>query len=189
MSQIPEGFCQCGCGAPTRRHPKTIPSLGIIKGKPRRYLRGHHRRKTGTPYVVDPRTGCWIWQRSRTPYGYGHMWHLGRLCSAHRVFYENRFGPLPRGYVPDHLCQNPSCVNPDHLEAVTHAENIRRSSAAKLDSHKAQIIRNLAGHMSQERIAAIFGVSAHAIGQVILGKTWQPDQQRTKAVGSALETA
>lgn len=51
-----------------------------------------------------------------------------RIRFAHQVFYELHVGPIPRGLELDHLCQNPSCVNPAHLEPVTHAENVRRGA-------------------------------------------------------------
>lgn len=73
-------------------------------------------------YDVDPATGCHVWSRSKNPLGYGRVG--GRL--AHRLTYEAAKGPIPRGLVLDHLCRNPSCCNPDHLEPVTQRENIMR---------------------------------------------------------------
>ena len=66
--------------------------------------------------------GCWVWMAGIRPDGYGRW--KGRL--AHVVSYERHKGPVPQGLELDHLCRVRCCVNPDHLEAVTHSENIRR---------------------------------------------------------------
>lgn len=79
-------------------------------------------------YIPDPKTGCWEWQKAKDPNGYGRVRRLkGRTALAHRLMYEGHRGAIPRGMVLDHLCCNQSCVNPDHLEPVTSAENSRRA--------------------------------------------------------------
>lgn len=75
--------------------------------------------------------GCWEWGGSRLRSGYGNLHHEGRTLLAHRAFYELLVGPIPEGFQIDHLCRNPPCVRPDHLEAVTQAENLRRQFAAR----------------------------------------------------------
>lgn len=72
--------------------------------------------------TVDKSGDCWIWQGPRNPEGYGRRAHV----YAHRLAYELSKGEIPEKFVIDHLCCNPPCVNPDHLEAVTHGENLRR---------------------------------------------------------------
>lgn len=77
---------------------------------------------------------CWEWKGLRNDAGYGQArkrW-LGRM--AHRVSYELFVGPIPDGLEMDHLCVNPPCVNPGHLEAVTQRENYLRSSAITLQN-------------------------------------------------------
>lgn len=69
---------------------------------------------------------CWPWLGSRDDRGYGYVRHEGRPQPAYRVAYELTIGPVPAGLELDHLCRNTSCCNPGHLEAVTHAENVRR---------------------------------------------------------------
>lgn len=72
--------------------------------------------------------GCWLWTAAKNQNGYGIIGDDGRRGNvlAHRAAYRLVKGPLPVSLEPDHLCRNPGCVNPDHLEWVTHAENIRR---------------------------------------------------------------
>lgn len=76
--------------------------------------------------------GCWNWV-GYAQRGYGvfekriaGIRYRGR---AHRVVYELLVGPIPEGLTIDHLCRNTLCVNPDHLEPVTGAENVRRANA------------------------------------------------------------
>lgn len=69
-------------------------------------------------------TECWLWIGSKTPEGYGR---LSRDRYAHRVSFEIAGGVIADGYEIDHLCRVRSCVRPEHLEAVTHQENMRRA--------------------------------------------------------------
>lgn len=71
--------------------------------------------------------GCWLWMGPRKVSGYGVLRSKRAGHGAHRVFYDLFVGPIPEGMEIDHLCRVPSCVNPDHLEAVTPEENRRRS--------------------------------------------------------------
>lgn len=80
--------------------------------------------------------GCWSWSgwHNTTKCGrYGYVNWGGRDRPAHRVILEILEGPIPVGWHVDHLCKNPSCVNPEHLEAVTAGENIRRGKNSTKD--------------------------------------------------------
>ncbi len=75
---------------------------------------------------VNKTDTCWEWTGARGSYGHGRFSLNGRVISAHRYLYEKIHGPTPDGMHVDHLCRNPPCVRPDHLEAVTPKENVLR---------------------------------------------------------------
>jgi hypothetical protein len=74
---------------------------------------------------VTRETGCWAWIGAATAC-YGTFWIDTKYVPAYRAGYELLVGPIPDGLELDHLCKNPNCVRPDHLEPVTHRENVRR---------------------------------------------------------------
>ena len=94
--------------------------------------------RTGRPptihrWTIEDRgyeTPCWIWQLAQMGQGYGCEWDRGRgrMVQAHILAFEREYGPTPPGLELDHLCRVRLCVNPDHLEAVSHAENVRRGN-------------------------------------------------------------
>jgi hypothetical protein len=77
--------------------------------------------------VARQADGCWIWTAFKNPCGYG-MFMVGKgiVRLAHRLSYMDARGDIPADAEIDHLCRVRSCVNPAHLEAVSHAENVRR---------------------------------------------------------------
>lgn len=83
---------------------------------------------------TNDRDGCWLWQGQLNKAGYGHFRRtvapgVYKTVKAHRHAYQLTRGPIPDGLTLDHLCGNPACVRPDHLEAVTRSENLRRRHA------------------------------------------------------------
>ncbi len=115
----PDHLVERPCGprpSPHLRRPSNGPvvAFGIVPDRIRE------------KYTEDPETGCWIWTAAHHQLGYGVTFYDGRQQQVHRVLYMVLVGPIPDGLELDHLCRVPACVNPAHLEPVTHAENVRR---------------------------------------------------------------
>lgn len=120
------GLCECGCGEDAGTY--SLRCKDGRAGKPRRFLPYHHTIRNPGPRFVETEEGCWLWRGALTERGYGLLRDGRRRVRAHRAFYQELVGPVPDGLVLDHLCRNPSCVNPGHVEPVTQAENIRRGA-------------------------------------------------------------
>ena len=73
--------------------------------------------------------GCWVWDGSFFKDGYGQLKRYGKNLKAHRVFYEHYKGQIPEGLCILHACDNPACVNPDHLRPGTTLENVQDRDA------------------------------------------------------------
>lgn len=137
-----------GCGRPARRrgwcpaHASRFyrhgdPLAGTRERRPKdvdpadwfwRYV-----DKEGAVPTFRPDLGhCWIWTGYRSARGYGRLSIGGQTYLAHNVAYEIVVGLPISGLEPDHLCRVTSCVNPAHIEHVTHQENTRRGFAVKI---------------------------------------------------------
>lgn len=112
-------------------------------GSPEVKFRKRHRVANDTPMLekllaksrVDEH-GCWIWIAGFNRLGYGQVHDSDRNLDllAHRASYTLFRGQIPDGLALDHLCRQPRCINPEHLEPVTHRENMARVKAANHDA-------------------------------------------------------
>lgn len=73
--------------------------------------------------MPEPNTGCWIWFGDSVKGGYGRSSVASKKKLAHRLSYETFIGPIPEGLTIDHLCNNTSCINPQHLQPKTQKDN------------------------------------------------------------------
>lgn len=166
-----KGMCACGCGeySGLRTHNS---KRGELKGEPRKYKRGHATRLSRVPYEVDS-NGCWIWRYGVSPNGYGHAHVPGsrRGENAHRHYYKKYKGHIPNGFVIDHLCRVPKCVNPEHLEAVLQVENVRRGKASKVTL---EIVREIRKSIKEyeEELAKKYRITLSNISVIRRIKTW-----------------
>lgn len=78
---------------------------------------------------VEKTESCWIWLGYLNRYGYGQLQYDNKMYLAHRLAYELIKGQIKSNLDLDHLCHNRECVNPNHLEPVTHKENISRNES------------------------------------------------------------
>lgn len=98
---------------------------------------------------VDKTESCWLWTASIGTDGYGQFMMPGKnLLRAHRFSYELAHGKVPDGLHLDHLCRVRRCVNPSHLEPVTHKENVLRGNGfAGINTRKTHCVH---GHPFSE---------------------------------------
>lgn len=123
---------------------------------------------------------CQPWPGLRTSEGYGRICRDGVSLLAHRVAYEKAHGPIPAGMVVRHTCDNPGCVNPDHLLIGTHRENAidkitrgRAKGTRMCEDVATSILADWRrGDLTKGEIAKRHGVSDRSVRKVLRGTTW-----------------
>jgi hypothetical protein len=117
-------------------------------------------------------TKCVEWSGARSGDGYGAVYIDGKQRAAHRVAWEKAKGVIPDGMWILHRCDNPLCVNPDHLFLGTAKDNTQ-DSRAKLTEDDVRKMVALSVEKRQSQIARDFGVSDALVSLILRGKAWK----------------
>lgn len=170
------------CGSPEicarrlcRRHYSAARKNGTLAGYP------VYSEKEAFLSRFKKTPKCWIWQGTRNEYGYGIFLLPGEIpVRAHRYSFENFKGEIPDNMVVMHTCDNPPCVNPDHLRLGTKADNNKDTAMkrrhnyglkhwnGKLSEKQVAEIRN--SDKTQRELAEIYGISHGYAGSIKRGE-------------------
>jgi hypothetical protein len=129
-------------------------------------------------------TDCWLWNGGTTghpKHDYGVWWYKGKHLTAHDVSYILTHGDIPESMVICHTCDNPKCVNPNHLWAGTHKDNYedmvakkrQKYPSSKLTSEKVVLLRQRFGTgESRTALAKEYGISREMLYRVCRRDAW-----------------
>ena len=164
------------------RHYQRLKDRGTTES--RKNDRGDERDRFWR--FVDKRADdeCWLWTGTGTPQGYGHFIRANKeIWRAHRFSYEMSRGPIPHGYAVLHKCDNPRCVNPEHLSVGTIQDNNadkiakgRQARGERLHSAKLsedQVVKIRRDTRPHRVIARDYGIGKSTVGSVKCGITWK----------------
>lgn len=125
--------------------------------------------------IINSVTQCWEWQGAKTPKGYGVLQDGVYTAYAHRMMWECLYGKINELHVL-HKCDNPCCINPEHLFLGTNTDNMwdkinKNRAGYKLKIEDIQAIR--ASELPPKELAAKYGVRINCIYNVLNRKTWK----------------
>jgi len=127
---------------------------------------------------VDKTDGCWIWIGAKNATGYGLIRFKRKSYRAHRVSYEFANGEIPDGLYICHKCDNPSCVNPEHLFTGTATDNAidmtnkGRSSAILTPNQVMEIFDQRGNGITHQDIANKYGIARSTVSNLMRGLNW-----------------
>jgi len=146
--------------------------------------------------IKDNVNECWPWIASTNQKEYGHIRVGTKMVQSHRLAYESTKGPIPEGLQVQHLCNNPGCCNPNHLELGNDSKNSRykfqcnrqnmkgeNNPFSKLTDDQVREIHKLYNEQRKlhpgfkhwqiiQPIAQMFGIHEHHVGNIIRGDSW-----------------
>lgn len=136
--------------------------------------------------LLDKTDTCWLWLGDINGNGYGRLQYMNKRMLAHRVSYLLHYGKFNKNMYICHKCDNPKCVNPDHLFLGTQKDNMSDCSNKKRHTYGEKVksavlkkedileIRKLysSKKITQQKLSDIYNVSRGHIGLIIQGKRW-----------------
>lgn len=168
-------YCNCGCGRELK--------IAKVPSQQKRFINGHGRRRPLNVRFwskVCKTDYCWLWTAGKNKQGYGSISNeSGIQVAAPRVSWALHYGEISVGLSVLHKCDNPACVNPEHLFLGTQKDNNidcykkGRNPNAKLRSKIDDVYRLRQSGLSYQKIADLLGVAPYAIRLVISGGTYQ----------------
>jgi hypothetical protein len=180
----------CGKEVKTKRYIR-CRSCGVKRGKITRPLEQRFWEKVDKDGPIMPHmtTPCWGWTSAKTKRGYGYFTtKRGESKRTHRVSFEFTYGVIPQGMQVLHHCDNPNCVNPEHLFLGTNSDNVadkvkkgraarlkgEENPAAKITQSQADEIkaRYAQGGISQRKLAKEYNVTQRAIWFIVHNLHW-----------------
>lgn len=134
-------------------------------------------KSTRPDYVVDRETGCWNWNKWMLN-GYAIVSYLGTGRRAARVYYEAAYGPIPGGSSTHvhHRCENPACVNPEHLELTLHGPHLayHKQELSSLNRDDIRAIREALCFGERQRdICERYGIAQPTLSDIARNVTWK----------------
>lgn len=131
------------------------------------------------------KNNCLIWNKGKLKAGYGQFWYKNKGFLAHRVVTALVYGLPKEGDLALHSCDNPSCINPEHLRWGSNKDNMddmifrkraggEKHPRAKLTEIQVKEIRKLHEFgLTQRKIASVYGVTSRQISTIVNKKQWK----------------